>query len=49
MNDHEVRALRRAFDSVKERQALNSFKDFAQRKKRLILSREHCVGMKNYF
>lgn len=44
MNDHEVRALRRAFDSVKERQAINSFEDFARRRKGLILSREHCVG-----
>lgn len=43
MNNEEVRALRRAFDSVKERQALNSL-DFARRRKRLILSREHCVG-----
>jgi L-lactate utilization protein LutB len=44
MNYEEVRALRKAFNSVKERQALNQPKDFTERKKRLRLSRELCVG-----
>ncbi len=44
MNYEEVTALRKAFNSVKERQALNPPKDFAERKKRLISSRELCVG-----
>jgi len=44
MNNEEVRALRKAFDSVKERQALNPLESFADRTKRLILSRDICVG-----
>ncbi|NJD51530.1 MAG: lactate utilization protein [Candidatus Methanoperedens sp.] len=44
MNNGEVRALRKAFDSVKERQAFNQSKGFAERTKRLISSRELCVG-----
>ncbi|CAG0990923.1 Lactate utilization protein B [Methanosarcinales archaeon] len=44
MNNEEVRALRKAFDSVKERQAFNQSKGFAERTKRLISSRELCVG-----
>ena len=44
MNHEEVRALRKAFDSVKERQASNHSKGFSERTKRLISSRELCVG-----
>lgn len=44
MNNGEVLAIRKAFDAVKERQNLNPFKDFAERKKRLKTSRELCVG-----
>ncbi|NJD76874.1 MAG: lactate utilization protein [Candidatus Methanoperedens sp.] len=44
MNHQEVLALRKAFNSVKERQALNHFKDFTLRNKRLKSSRELCVG-----
>jgi len=44
MNNEEVRALRKAFDSVKERQAFNQSKGFEERTKRLISSRELCVG-----
>jgi L-lactate utilization protein LutB len=44
MNNEEVRALRKAFDSVKERQALNHLESFADRTKRLISSRDLCVG-----
>lgn len=44
MNNEEVRALRKAFDSVKERQAFNQSKGFAERTERLISSRELCVG-----
>ncbi len=44
MNHSEVFALRKAFNSVKERQAQNPPSDFAERKKRLAASREMCVG-----
>ena len=44
MNHEEVRALRKAFNSVKERQGVNQLKDFHERSKRLITSRELCVG-----
>lgn len=44
MNHSEVFALRKAFNSVKERQAQNPPHDFAERKKRLAASREMCVG-----
>ena len=44
MNYEEVRALRKAFNSVKERQGVNQLKDFHERSKRLIASRELCVG-----
>ncbi len=44
MNYSEVRALRKAFNSVKERQAQNPPSDFDERKKRLASSRELCVG-----
>ncbi len=44
MNYSEVRALRKAFNSVKERQAQNLPADFEERKKRLASSRELCVG-----
>ncbi len=44
MNNEEVRALRKAFDSVKERQALNPLESFSDRTKRLISSRDLCVG-----
>lgn len=44
MQHSEVRALRKAFNSVKERQAQNPPRDFAERKKRLVSSRELGVG-----
>lgn len=44
MNNKEVRALRKAFDSVKERQAQNLLESFDDRTKRLISSRDLCVG-----
>ena len=44
MNNEEVRALRKAFNSVKERQSVNKLKDYHERSKRLISSRELCVG-----
>ncbi len=44
MNYDEVIALRKAFNSVKQKQAKNQPKDFAERKNRLKLSRELCVG-----
>ncbi|HMB45260.1 MAG TPA: LUD domain-containing protein [Candidatus Methanoperedens sp.] len=44
MNNEEVRALRKAFDSVKERQAQNLLESFDDRTKRLISSRDLCVG-----
>ena len=44
MNNEEVRALRKAFDSVKERQAKNLLESFSDRTKRLIFSRDLCVG-----
>jgi len=44
MQHSEVRALRKAFDSVKQRQAQNPPRDFAEQKKRLAASRELCVG-----
>jgi len=44
MNNSEVRALRKAFNSVKERQAQNPPDDFEERKKRLAASRKLCVA-----
>ncbi|KCZ71484.1 hypothetical protein ANME2D_02214 [Candidatus Methanoperedens nitroreducens] len=44
MHYEEVIALRKAFNSVKERQSLNPPSDFEERKKRLKSSRELCVG-----
>lgn len=44
MNCAEVITLRKAFDSVKEKQARNQPQDFNERKKRLCYSRELCVG-----
>jgi L-lactate dehydrogenase complex protein LldG len=44
MNNSEVLALRKAFNSVKERQAQNPPRDFDERKKRLAASREMGVG-----
>ncbi len=44
MNYEEVLALRKAFNSVKERQNLNRISDIAERKKRLRAARELCVG-----
>jgi len=44
MKYSEVNALRKAFDSVKERQASNPPSDFFEKKKRLASSRELCVG-----
>ncbi len=44
MKHSEINALRKAFNSVKERQALNPPDGFAEKKKRLAASRELCVG-----
>lgn len=44
MNFEEVITIRKAFDSVKERQNLNPPGDLTERKKRLKASRELCVG-----
>jgi L-lactate dehydrogenase complex protein LldG len=44
MNHSEVKALRKAFNSVKERQAQQLPCNFEERKKRLASSRELCVG-----
>lgn len=44
MNPEEIIALRKAFNSVKEKQARNLPGDFAERKKRLKTARELCVG-----
>jgi len=44
MNHSEVKALRKAFNSVKERQAQQLPSNFIERKKRLASSRELCVG-----
>lgn len=44
MNYDEVLTLQKAFNSVKEKQALNQPKDFTERKKRLKAARELCVG-----
>ncbi|VVB91251.1 Lactate utilization protein B [uncultured archaeon] len=44
MNYGEIKALRKAFNSVKERQSLNLPGNFAERKARLKAARELCVG-----
>lgn len=44
MNTEEVLALRKAFNSVKERQAKNPMNNFEERKKKLKAAREQCVG-----
>jgi L-lactate utilization protein LutB len=44
MNYGEVKALRKAFNTVKERQGLNPPGNFAERKARLKATRELCVG-----
>jgi L-lactate utilization protein LutB len=44
MNCEEITALRKAFYSVRERQALNHIKNFEERKNSLASSRELCVG-----
>ncbi len=44
MNHGEVLALRKAFNSVREKQALNPPAGFTERKKRLKTARELCVG-----
>ena len=44
MKNSEVKALRKAFNSVKERQSLNHPINFDEKKKRLISARELCVG-----
>ncbi|MCX9085861.1 MAG: LUD domain-containing protein [Candidatus Methanoperedens sp.] len=44
MKHEEVRALRKAFKSVKERQDLNHLNDIYARSRRLMSSRELCVG-----
>jgi L-lactate utilization protein LutB len=48
MNYTEIRALRKAFNSVKERQAKNPPCNFSERKKRLASSRELCVGNEEF-
>jgi L-lactate utilization protein LutB len=48
MNYKEVKALRKAFNSVKERQANNPPRNFSERKKRLASSRELCVGNEEF-
>lgn len=44
MKNSEIKALRKAFNSVKERQILSLPADFDEKKKRLISARELCVG-----
>ena len=44
MNTEEVLALRKALNSVKDRQAKNKISDFEEKKKRLKFVRELCVG-----
>src|SRR5659263_126714 len=44
MNISEVKALRKAFNSVKERQSQTLPLDFDEKKKRLVWARELCVG-----
>ncbi|MCZ7405446.1 MAG: LUD domain-containing protein [Candidatus Methanoperedens sp.] len=44
MNFEEVIALRKAFNSVKERQVLNPPHDFSGKKLKLISTRKTCVG-----
>ncbi len=44
MNFEEVIALRKAFNSVKERQVLNPSRDFSEKKSKLISTRKSCVG-----
>ncbi len=44
MNHSEIRALRKAFNSVKERQSQNPPINLEGKKKRLLSSRELCVG-----
>ncbi len=44
MNFEEVIALRKAFNSVKERQVLNPPNDFSEKKLKLISTRKSCVG-----
>lgn len=44
MRCEEVIDLRRAFNSVKDRQNINSIKDFLEMKKMLKTSRQLCVG-----
>ncbi len=44
MNPEEVLALRKALNSVKERQAKNKISNFEEKKKRLRTVRELCVG-----
>jgi L-lactate dehydrogenase complex protein LldG len=44
MNIEEVLALRKAFNSVKDRQSKNPMNNFEERKKRLKAAREQCTG-----
>ncbi|KAF0144261.1 MAG: putative conserved protein containing a ferredoxin-like domain [Nitrospirae bacterium] len=44
MNFDEVAALKKAFNSVKERQKNNPLHDFEKKKKRLKAARELCIG-----
>jgi len=44
MNFDEVTALKKAFNSVKERQGKNPLPDFERKKERLKEAREFCVG-----
>ncbi|MDW7727308.1 MAG: LUD domain-containing protein [Candidatus Methanoperedens sp.] len=44
MNHEQVIALRKTFDTVRQRHNINVFKDFGKRKKLLREARELCVG-----
>ena len=48
MKHSEVISLRKAFNSVKERQSLNPPADFAEKKKKLASARELCVGNEEF-
>ena len=49
MNFDEVTALKKAFNSVKERQKNNPLYDFEKKKKRLKEARELCIGNEELF
>ena len=48
MKHSEVKALRKAFNSVKERQSQNPPADFGEKKKKLASARELCVGNEEF-